>query len=319
MHGDRNEEKIEMSSRPLSGVIPPLVTPLDDNRNVDESSLRRLVDFQITAGVDALFVLGSSGEFSGLDFGQRETVLTIAKDAARGRVPILTGIAAPSTAIAQEYLRQGMNLGLQDFVVTPPFYYNHTQDEVIRHFRELRRTAEKPLIAYTVPILVKVPLAVDTIVALANEQTICAIKDSSGDMDAFRRLLIATRSVKGFSVMSGMELFVDSVLNAGAHGVVPGLANVAPGAYVQLYQLCRSGEWEQARQLQERLIRLFDICRSNNEAKSGSARALSAFKSALKHQGILATCQMTLPFDPLSPEEERRVKDIMLEVELFDL
>ncbi len=304
-------------SQRFEGVIPPLITPFDQQRNVDAVSLQRLVDYQIEAGVDGLFILGSSGEFCSLTMDQRDTVISTVQNTVRGRVPVLAGIAAPGTAIAMEYMRQAASYGIKHFVVTPPYYYLHTQREVCDHFRILREQSHAPLIAYTVPLLVKVPLYVDTLISLAGEGTICAVKDSSGDMQAFRRLLIAAENLPGFSVMSGMELLVDTVLHAGAAGVVPGLANVAPQEYAALYRLCREERWDEARHLQNRMIRLFDICSTPDQEKSHSARALSAFKAALKWLRVLDTSHMAPPFEGLGLVEERHVRDILLEVGLL--
>lgn len=301
----------------LRGVIPPLITPLLPDGAIDIPSLRRLVHFQIDAGVDALFALGSSSEGPELTAKERETVIGTVVDEAAGRVPVLAGIADTSTRRSVELGRQAAALGADALVLTAPFYHVPSQKEIADHYRAVRDAVDLPLVAYNIPQLVKVILDPGTVGQLAREGVIVAIKDSGPDLLILREIVRTTRDSAHFRVLAGQELLVDAAILIGADGVVPGLGNVAPHEYVALYRACRAGQWHTARAIQDRLVRLFDICRHGRVGMSPSAAALSAFKSALRWRGVIGNCDMVRPMRGLDRDGEDAVRRILEEVGLL--
>lgn len=298
---------------PLTGVVPPMCTPLTREGEVDTASLSALAERLIEAGVAGLFVLGSSGEAAYLSDAQRRTALRTVVAAAAGRVPVLAGVIDLTTARVLDQARAAAGLGADALVATAPFYTRTHPAEIDGHFRRIRSGVDLPLFAYDIPSAVHSKLAAGTVLDLAAGGVLAGLKDSSGDEAGLRRLLTALRSRgldRSFSVLTGSELCVDGALLAGAHGVVPGLGNVDPAGYVRLYGHARSGRWSDAAAEQDRLAALFALTDAGDPAvMGGSSSALGAFKAALQLLGVIdcpATAAPQIPLDDAAVAVVRR-------------
>lgn len=303
----------------FQGVVPPLVTPLTADGEVDVASLERLVAFQLDAGVDGLFVLGSSGEVAYLTDEQRALVLKVVSSTAAGAVPVLAGAIDMTTnrVIAAGLTARGH--GADAIVVTAPFYVRTDAGEIDRHFRAVAAAVDIPVLAYDVPVAVHSKLATDDLLRLAADGVIAGVKDSSGDDVAFRRLVLGARDVPGFAVFTGHEVVVDACLLMGAHGVVPGLGNVDPHGYVRLVRAAASGDWRAAGTEQERLSDLFHIVDvAAADRFSRSAAGLGSFKTALALRGIIAHNTMAAPMRALGKEETAAVRAVLDRAGLLD-
>ena len=297
----------------LTGIVPPVCTPMDVDGEVDSRSLERHVRFLLDAGVNGLFMLGSSGEVPYLTDAQRDRVLEVAVATSAGQVPVLAGVIDMATARVLEQGRRAKDKGVDGLVMTAPFYSLATHPaEVSLHFRTVRQRTELPIVAYDIPVAVNSKLDSNLMVELAHEGTIQAMKDSSLDIHGFRGLVSSTRAIDGFSLFTGSELIVDCCLLVGGDGAVPGLANVDPHGYVALYEACRSGDWAKAREIQDRLYQLFAITKCADPAKKGrSSAGLGGFKTALMLRGLFDHNTMGLPQIPLDEEETTAVRAIL--------
>ncbi|MFI1252949.1 dihydrodipicolinate synthase family protein [Streptomyces netropsis] len=297
---------------PLSGVVPPLCTPLTPSGDVDTRSLAALVEHVLTAGATAVFTLGSSGETACLSDAQRRTALRVTVDAVAGRVPVLAGVIDMTTARVLDQARAAAALGADALVATVPFYAHPHPTEAATHFRRVRDGVDLPLLAYDIPSAVHTKLGAATVLALAEDGTLAGLKDSSGDGGALRRLLVALRGrglAGTFSVLTGSELTVDAALLAGAHGVVPGLGNVDPAGYVRLYGHARAGRWTEAAAEQDRLAALFALTETGDPAAmGGSSSALGGFKAALHLLGVIDCPATAAPQTPLPDSAVRSVR-----------
>jgi len=277
---------------PLTGVVPPVCTPLTPDGEVDVPSLLRLVDHLLEAGVHGLFVLGTSSEAAYLTDAQRELVVRAVTGHVGGRLPVLAGVIDMTTPRVREHVRAVTAAGADAVVATAPFYTSTHPSEIARHYRLLAASTDLPILAYDLPSGVHTKLPAEVVLELAADGVLAGLKDSSGDLAAFRDVLRGLRGhsdLAGFSALTGSELFVDSALAAGAHGAVPGLANVDPEGFVRLYQLCKAGDWNAARAEQERLCGLFGMVRVGDSGRMGaSSAALGAFKAALYLRGVIA-------------------------------
>ncbi|MBB6120851.1 dihydrodipicolinate synthase family protein [Nocardiopsis algeriensis] len=301
-----------------TGVVPPIVTPMDANGEIDTASLERLVDFLVDAGVTGIFALGSSGESAYLTEAQRDTVLDVIVGAVSGRVPVLAGCIETTTHRALDRARSAAARGADALVATAPFYTRTHPSEIDRHFREIAARTELPLLAYDVPVSVHSKLDADQLLALAADGVIAGVKDSSGDDPGFRDLVIGARELPEFSVLTGHEAVVDAMMLMGADGVVPGLGNVDPAGYVRLLQACEKGDWAAAREEQERLIRLFRIVRAVEPGTAGGSTAgVGAFKCALALLGVIDDATPALPMRPFTEVETGRVRAVLEEVGLL--
>jgi len=293
---------------PLTGVVPPVCTPLTPEREVDVPSLLRLVDHLVGAGVHGLFVLGSTSEAAFLTDAQRRRVVETVAAHAGGQLPVLAGAIDMTTPRVLDHVRAVTAAGAEAVVVTAPFYARTHPAEIVHHYRRIAAVSPVPVIAYDIPVAVHTKLPADLVLGLARDGVLAGIKDSSGDLAAFRELVAGARAHPGFAVLTGSELFADAALALGADGAVPGLANVDPHGYVRLYRQCRAGDEKGARAEQERLCALFGLTRAGDPARmGGGSSALGAFKAALHLRGVI-DCPVTAePQVPLSGEETEKV------------
>lgn len=300
-----------MNIEPLHGVVPPLCTPLTPNWTVDVPSLERLVDFQLHAGVDGLFALGSTGEVAFLTDAQRRQVLETVVRRVAGRVPVLAGAIDMTSLRVLDHAKVAAEVGCDGLVATAPFYTRTHPAEIESHFRTIAAAVDLPLYAYDLPVSVHSKLGADMLVRLASDDVLAGVKDSSGDDAGLRRLVLAARqhAPASFSVLTGSELTVDTSLRMGAHGFVPGLGNVDPHGYVRLNRLCAAGEWEAAAVEQERLISLFDLVNAGAPDRMGpGSSALGAFKTGLQLRGVIEHRTTAPPQFPLDETETSHVR-----------
>ncbi|MFG1912152.1 dihydrodipicolinate synthase family protein [Kribbella sp. NPDC048928] len=292
----------------FAGVVPPIVTPLTAERTVDAASLERLVEHLLSAGVDGVFALGSSGETVFLSDDQRDRALEVIVKTVGGAVPVLAGCIEPSTQRVIDRTAAAVRLGVEAVVTTAPFYAIVGPHEIERHFRAIAAAVPVPVFAYDIPVCVHTKLSVELLTRLAADGVLAGVKDSSGDDVAFRQLCLAVQDAD-FSLLTGHEVVVDAMMLAGASGSVPGLANVDPAGYVRLHQACVAGDWETARREQDRLTRLFRIVDAADPATSaGATRGVGAFKTALTMLGIIESNAVSLPLRPLDEQEAVRVR-----------
>lgn len=294
---------------PLSGIVPPVVTPRTASGDVDVVSLRRVVEHLVTGPVDGLFILGSSGEVPYLTDTERAVVVATVVDAARGRVPVLAGASEQtSERVVQEGLRL-VDSGVDALVVSSPFYALADQNEIVTHFSTVRERIDLPLYAYDVPVRTHHKLSRATIVQLAEAGVLAGVKDSSGDDVGFRMLSLATRHLPAFRMFTGHEVVVDGALLGGAHGAVPGLANVDPAGYARMFAAAIAQDWATVRAEQDRLAELFTIVEVPDPARvSMGAGGLGAFKTALQILGVIENNRMSAPMQSLDQTETEAIR-----------
>ncbi|MBX4954930.1 dihydrodipicolinate synthase family protein [Rhizobium lentis] len=295
----------------FKGVVPPVITPLNTDYTVDYPSYTRVLENLIEAGCHGLFVLGSTSEVIFHDEKTRQQIIEHSAKVINGRVPLIVGVIDPTTDRVINHARTAKSAGADAVVVTAPFYTVTSQGEILDHFRYIRDAVDVPLIAYDIPVCVHVKLQRQTSVALAKEGTIIGIKDSSGDDGNFRYVLLDLADNKDVFLMTGSEIVVDTALQMGAHGVVPGIANVDPHGYVRLWNAAQRGDWVAARKEQERLCRLFEIVWVAAGRVSGGASGIGAFKAAMKRLGIIDTALMPRPRAMLNEAETARIDEIL--------
>lgn len=295
----------------FKGVVPPVVTPLNADFTVDYPSYTRVLENLIDAGCHGLFVLGSTSEVVFHDAKTRQEIIEHSAKVINGRVPLIVGVIDATTDLVINHARIAKAAGADAVVVTAPYYTVTSQPEILDHFRFIRDAVDVPLIAYDIPVCVHVKLQRQTSVTLAREGTIIGIKDSSGDDGNFRYVLLDLADRPDVFLMTGSEIVVDNALLMGAHGVVPGIANVDPHGYVRLWDAAQRGDWAAARKEQERLCRLFEIVWVGAGRVSGGASGIGAFKAAMKSLGIIDTALMPRPRVALNDAETARIDEIL--------
>jgi len=259
----------------FTGVVPPVVTPLTETFEVDYPSFTRVIENLIDGGVHGLFVLGSTSEVVFHAAAERTKIIEHAVKVNNGRLPIFVGVIDPTTDRVIEHARIAKAAGADALVVTAPFYARTNQAETIDHFRYIRDAFDVPLVAYDIPVCVHLKLERNTTVTLGREGTIAGVKDSSADDGNLRYVMLDMADRPDFFAMTGSEIVVDNVLGMGAHGVVPGLANVDPHGYVKLWNLfADQRRVGRGRRLQDRHA----AARHHLDQRHGAAAAHAQFR-----------------------------------------
>lgn len=309
-----------MTNSILTGVIPPVCTPLTAESDVDTRSLTRLVDHLLQAKVHGLFILGSSSEVAYLTDAQRKTVLETVVAHVAGQVPVLAGVIDTTTPRVLDHVRVAASSGVDGLVATAPFYARTHRAEIATHFEAIAAAGGLPLYAYDLPVSVHTKLEPELLLDLAAEGVLAGIKDSSGHESGLREVILGKvdRDLDTFSVLTGSELTVDTALWMGADGVVPGLGNVDPHGYVRLFEAASRGDWAQAKVEQERLFRLFKLVEAGSPARMGrGSSALGAFKAALHLRGVISSPRTAMPQVPLDATETAVVSAYLAEAGLL--
>lgn len=291
------------------GIVPPIVTPLAPDGQVDLRSLGRLVRWLIGQGVHGIWACGTTGEFPCFDAEDREHIIGTCVEASAGRVPVVACIADCSTRLTIEHGKRALRAGADAVAVTPPYYYSNSQDELLDHYRVVAEAIDAPQFVYNIPSTVKVKVEVATIVKLAEEGAVVGAKDSQNDLD-FARTLLSTAAQRGVTLrlFLGTRSLIDAGLLLGAHGAIPGIANIAPRACVDAYEAARRGDWTAAAEAQ----RLAIVAMGLTTVAKGSAQAaaMGGMKAALKAMGIIAHSTVAAPLRSPSPVEEARIGEL---------
>lgn len=288
----------------LSGVIPPLATPLTDDYKLDEVNLRKLTRFMVDGGASALFVMGSTGEFPSFTRDERKAILNIVVDEVNGRIPILAGISDSATRLAVMNAKDAEDVGCHAVVLTMPYYFRASGDqEALDHYRHVAENTDLPLIIYNIPQVVKSPLSVDVIAQLAEEGTVVAIKDSSTDFNHFQSLILRLEHLPTFRIFQGSEFQMAASVFMGAHGGVLGIANVIPHLCVKLYEAAAQGRVEESRELQRQVTAVSQVFWAGESPLGGLKTAISM----LGFGGPTAS----IPIQPLSPKSQEKIRKIL--------
>ena len=301
----------------FTGVIPPVVTPLHEDRTFDRASFEKNLTRMIDAGVHGLFVLGSSGEGAFATRERRREVLAASREVAGGRVPILAGVIDTQTERVIEHIRDAEEAGVDAVVATAPFYALGGEPQVERHFRALREATDLPIYAYDLPVSVHTKLSPDLLIRLGRDGVVNGVKDSSGDDVSFRFLVLANRAAGSpLALLTGHEVVVDGAYLSGADGSVPGLGNVDPAGYVRQWNAYRAGDWAAVAAEQDRLAALMRIALVPRGI-TGFGAGVGSFKTALMHLGVFETNQMPEPVAKLTGENVEAVRAILAEAGLL--
>lgn len=272
----------------LSGMIPPVLSPLTPEGRVDGPAIDRLAEHLISGGSDGLFVLGSCGEGPALTFDASREVVGRYVAAAAGRVPVLAGVGHVSTERTIEAAAMARDAGADVLVVMPPMYYDTGIDEpVVRHVEAVAAAVDLPIVLYNIPHLTHHPITPAVVRRLAAHEQVVGLKESSGIWDSFEPLAKAAKD-GGLAVFQGAEAFIARSLAFGASGAVPGIANLVPRLAADLVAAGLAGDAERALELQERLDAACAIYRAGFW--------LTSLKAAVAETGLIGpTTTYALP------------------------
>jgi 4-hydroxy-tetrahydrodipicolinate synthase len=240
-----------MVSAEFRGVFPYLVTPVDADGRVREKVVDRLVRHLLAAGVHGLTPFGSTGEFAYLDGDQRRAMLSATVAAAEGRVPVVAGIGATSTAEAVRQAREAHDLGAHGLLVVLPVYFPLGEAAAASYYRAVADATPLPLVLYTNPRFSELDLTLTLLDSLVALPTVRYLKDASTNTG--RLLTIRNRFGDRLRIFSASAHVPALVMLLGGVGWMAGPACIIPRESVRLYDLCAAGRWADAMDLQQRL------------------------------------------------------------------
>lgn len=298
---------MQVQSEPLfTGCATALVTPFLPNNAIDEASLRQLIHRQIQSGIDALVILGTTGEPCTISMEQREQVITIAMDAVQKQIPVIVGTGANDTNKAIEYARQAKALGAQGQLCVTPYYNKATQAGLLRHFTTIIEHSDLPMILYNVPSRTGMCITAETVSALARNQRIVGIKEASGDLSCAMRIIEKTHG--SLPIYCGNDDLILPMMAIGAKGAVSVCSNIAPVLTKKLTDACLSGNLTEARSAQTELLPL--IC-----ALSAEVNPIPA-KAALSIMGMIHD-ELRLPLTPMEEPNRRKLCAVLRQLNLI--
>ncbi|MDX5410403.1 MAG: 4-hydroxy-tetrahydrodipicolinate synthase [Thauera sp.] len=284
----------------ITGSLVAIVTPMHDDGSLDFPRLRSLVDWHIAEGTDGIVVVGTTGESPTVDVDEHCELIRATVEHVGGRVPVIAGTGANSTAEAVELARFAHQAGATAHLSVVPYYNKPTQEGLYRHFRTIAEAVELPLILYNVPGRTVADLANDTTLRLAELPNVVGLKDATGNID--RACDLIERAPADFALYSGDDMTSAAFLMLGGHGVISVTANVAPRA---MHALCAAAAAGDMRTLRE-----------TNAALTGLHRDLFCeanpipVKWAVARMGLIGD-GLRLPLTQLSEAHHERVLKAM--------
>ncbi len=284
----------------ISGSIVAIVTPMHEDGSLDLPGMRKLVDFHVKEGTDAICVVGTTGESPTVDVEEHHELIRVVVEHVAGRIPVIAGTGANSTAEAVEMTRYAKQVGASAALSVVPYYNKPTQEGLYRHFKTIAEAVDIPVILYNVPGRTVADLAADTTMRLAQIPNIVGIKDATGSID--RGCELVARAPKGFSACRGADPAACSLILMGGSGNISVVANVAPRMMHEMCTAALQGDLVKARELNFRLQGLHRqlFCEANPIPVKWACQQLGLIEGGIR-----------LPLTPLSPECHERVRSAM--------
>lgn len=237
-----------------SGSIPALITPMLGDGAIDWQNYRRLIDWHVEQGSDAIVVVGSTGESATVSTAEHCDLIAAAVKQAGGRIPIIAGTGANATSEAIELTAFAAEVGATAVLSVVPYYNKPTQRGLFEHFRAIAEAADIPVILYNVPGRTITDLHDDTVLRLAEIPNIIGLKDATGDIG--RGVMLLRTLPEGFSLYSGDDPTAAALMLLGARGNISVTANVIPAMMARLCAAARSGDVATVRDISLRIAPL---------------------------------------------------------------
>ncbi|SNS85651.1 4-hydroxy-tetrahydrodipicolinate synthase [Anaerovirgula multivorans] len=245
-----------LNIKDLKGVIPPIVTPVDAEENVDEQGLKNVIDYVLEGGVHGVFVLGSNGEFYAFDFENQKKAVEITVKHVNGRVPVYAGASAITTKECIKLAKMAEEVGADALTVLTPMFIQPNEEEMYHHFEAIAKATNLPVLLYNNPGKTTNNISVALLEKLAKIENIVGIKNTSLDFAQTIEYIRVTKDNPNFKVLSGSDYFIYATLAYGGVGCVAGTANVAPRLVADIYEKYMAGDYVAAMEAQYRLVPL---------------------------------------------------------------
>ncbi|MBR1687398.1 MAG: dihydrodipicolinate synthase family protein [Prevotella sp.] len=298
---------------PLSGIIPPLVTPLIDNETLDVESLERLIEHLIAGGVNGLFILGTTGEEQSLSYGIRQQMIRESARINRGRLPLLACITDTSITESIRLAGVAADAGADGVVSAPPYYFATGQPELAQFYEELVPQLPLPVFLYNMPSHVKVSFAPDTVRRIAENPQVVGFKDSSANAVYFHSVMYKMQHREDFAMLVGPEEITGECVLLGANGGINGGANMFPKLYVAMYEAAKAHDIERVTELQQLIMQ---ISLSIYTVGRHGSSYLKGLKCALSLLGIIRDDFVASPFYKFDAPEREKIRQALEAIDL---
>lgn len=247
----------------FAGTGTALITPFTKDGQVDEESLRRLVNFQEDNGVNTLVPCGSTGESAMMSHEEHLKVISIVIDEAK-KAKVLAGAGSNCTSEAVMLSRKAEDLGADGILSISPYYVKPTQEGIYQHYKAIAEATDIPIVVYNIPSRTGSNINVDTLLRMANElDGIVGVKEASGNMSQIQNII--ARRPKGFEVLSGDDSITLALMSMGADGVISVTSNCCPGLVSEMVRNAQTDNFEIAKSIHNKLLPIFGalFCESN--------------------------------------------------------
>jgi len=291
----------------FKGAITAIATPFTEKGDLDEQSLRNIVEFQIKNKIDGIVPCGTTGESPTLDHEEHEKVIEIVIDAAKGKVPIIAGTGSNSTKEAIQMTKSAADAGANASLQVCPYYNKPTQEGLYRHFSAVAKSVGIPLIIYNIQGRTGINLETSTLARLAKEHSnIVAVKEASGSVSQMMEVI--NTLPKTFDVLSGDDNLALPLMALGGKGVISVASNIIPREMHDLAEFALKGNFEEARNIHYKLLPLFKgIFIETNPIPIKSALAM---KGMIKEAYRLPLCEM-------KPENKEKLRQVLKDLKII--
>ena len=238
----------------ITGSLVAIVTPMLERGELDLARFKDLIDWHIAEGSDGIVVVGTTGESPTVDFDEHKELIRLAVEHAKGRIPVIAGTGANSTAEAIELTQSAKKTGATACLSVVPYYNKPTQEGLYQHFRKVAEAVDLPMLLYNVPVRTVTDLQNDTVLRLAQVPGIIGIKDATANMERGSDLI--RRAPRNFAIYSGEDSGALALILLGGHGVISVTANVAPRLMHEMCAAALVGDVKKSRELNLRLLTL---------------------------------------------------------------
>lgn len=297
-------KETSMAQNKFKGLGVALVTPFNSDGSIDWDALFRLVEYQISRGIDFLCVMGTTAETPTLTSDEKKRIREEIVQRVAGRVPILLGCGGNSTAAVVQELKTGDFTGIDGILSVCPYYNKPSQEGIYQHFSAIAKASPVPVVLYNVPGRTGVNMAVETTLRLAREfDNVVAIKEASGNISQMDEII--KNKPQDFDVISGDDGITFPLITLGAVGVISVIGNALPYEFSRMVRLALRGEYPQALEIHHRFTELFKLLFVDGNP--------AGVKALLSEMGLIQN-ELRLPLVPARLGTEKRISELATEL-----
>ena len=295
-----------MARNKFKGMGIALITPFTKTGAVDYEALRRLLDYQLTNGVDFLCILATTGETPCLTEGEKRKIKDIVVEKVKGTIPILMGIGGNNTAAVVEYIKKVDLSGIDGILSVCPYYNKPSQEGLYQHFKTIAEASELPVVLYNVPGRVGVNMAAETTLRLARDcDNIVAIKEASGNFAQIDEII--KNKPQDFDVISGDDGITFPLITLGAAGVISVIGNALPKEFSRMVRLALQGDNVNACAIHHKFTELFHLLFVDGNP--------AGVKAMLHSMGLIHN-ELRLPLVPTRLTTDQKIAAIVQELNI---